>query len=184
MAEGQDREGRPVRVQTTHGALEGTLRVMPRVRTLDEVNLSGQRFLHVDVEPGSISTAAFEPGPLDIQKDSILFLTETSDCRATGDLRVERSHFVRTAVRLKIGDFDIRGFLHIRGLRDPVMWFGQVRHPFIALTAASVVGPETEFATAFIAINLRHVVAAQSLTIAEEDDETIERVETTAVSGD
>jgi hypothetical protein len=69
---------------------------------------------------------------------------------------------------LRIAEFDIQGFLHLRGVRDPLVWLNQSRQPFLALTAASVIGPGVEFAVSFIAINPRHMLAAQCLRIGAE----------------
>jgi hypothetical protein len=161
-------EERPVRVQTTHGAVEGMLRVPRKVRTLDELNLPAQRFLRVRIADSTLASSCFEAGSLDIHKESILFLTDSAGPQVAGDRRVERLHFLRTAVRLKVGDFEIQGFLHVRGVRDPITWLAHARQPFLALTAASVVGPGTELALPFLAVSPRHVVVAQGVEVAED----------------
>jgi len=158
-----EKEGRVVRVQTVHGAIEGELSISPSIRTLDELNLATQKFLRIDAPAVTLPGCSFDDGLLGINKDSVLFVVETSHCHPTTDQRVERSHFVRTPIRLRVGEFDIQGFLHIRGLRDPLTWLSQSRQPFLALTAASVVGPDVDLATSFIAVSPRHVLAAQGL---------------------
>ena len=111
------REERDVRVQTVHGAIHGALRVSPKIRTLDELNLVSHKFLRIEHADMEIRSEGFDAGPIGINKDAILFVTEISDCRLTTDDRVERSHFVRTPIRIRLGEFDIQGFLHIRGMR-------------------------------------------------------------------
>ncbi len=160
----EERELRRVRVQTSHGAIDGDLAINPRVRTLDELNAASCKFFTIRASEVTLPGASFEAGPLGLNKESILFVTELSERTRTSDQRVERSHFVRSAVRLRVGEFDIQGYLHVRGLRDPLVWLNHSRQPFVALTSASVIGPSAEFATAFLAVNPRHVLAAQDLS--------------------
>lgn len=162
-----EREQRSVRVQTVHGAINGVVAIGAKVRTLDELNVPTHKFLIVDAPEICLPGCCFDGGAVGINKDSVLFVTEQRDCHLTTDHRVERSHFVRMPIRLRLGQFDIQGFLHIRGLRDPLIWFSQTRQLFLALTAASVVGPDSEFATAFIAVNPRHVLAIQGMRAEE-----------------
>ncbi len=162
-----EREQRSVRVQTIHGAIQGVVAIGAKVRTLDELNVPSHKFLIVDAPEVCLPGCCFDRGTVGINKDSVLFVTELRDCHPRTDQRVERFHFVRMPIRLRLGQFDVQGFLHIRGLRDPLIWFSQTRQLFLALTAASVVGPDAEFATAFIAVNPRHVLAIQGMGAAE-----------------
>lgn len=166
----QDKELRPVTVRTSHGTIEGDLPISPRLRTLDELNLAAHKFLTIRASEVNLPGDSFEGGLVGINKDSILFVTEIAACGPRTDHRVERSHYRRSAVRLRVGEFDIQGFLHVRGLRDPLVWLSQNRQPFVALTSASVIGPSAEFATSFIAVNPRHVLAAQDVTPGEEPE--------------
>lgn len=163
-----EREERPVRVRTAHSAFEGTISISPDIRTLDQLNIASDKFLRIHTPESCLPDCGFDVGTIGVNKEFIFFITEVKDCHPTTDQRHERSHFLRKAIRLRLGEFDIQGFLHVRGLRDPMIWFSQTRQPFVALTSASVVGPGTEFASSFVAVNPRHVLAVQAIGQVDE----------------
>ena len=47
--------------------------------------------------------------------------------------------------------------------RLPLLRFNQDTHPFIAVTSASVVGPDTRFEAPFLAIKRSHILAVQPI---------------------
>jgi hypothetical protein len=76
----------------------------------------------------------------------------------------------RTALRLCMpGGSEVRGFLHTPAMGDPIARLNQDQNAFFAMTSASLMNPENEFAAAFLAVNRAHVFAAESLL--DEDDD-------------
>jgi len=155
-------DGRPVMVQSTRGTVEGRAVVHPRIRTLDWLNHS-QRFLEIEVTSSSVPEWSFERGLVGINKDMVLFVAELSDELPTTDARVEATHYSREAVALRLGEFDIKGYLHVRGILDPLVRLSRRDGEFTALTSASVLGPDIELAASFLAVNPDHVLGAQPI---------------------
>jgi hypothetical protein len=174
MAQPPETGERGIRVHTTQGVIEGSLLVNDGVRTSDHLNLAGRSFLDVRREESSFPRS-FGPGSLAVARSCILFITETGDLNPRTDSRIEASRFSRVALRLRVGDYDVQGFLHVPVLSSPMKRLTQNRQPFVAFTAASVVGPDTEFATAFLAVNVDHLLAVQEIepadTARSEDSE-------------
>jgi hypothetical protein len=166
------REARPILVQTLHGRIKGLLHINSRLRTLDHLNLN-KKFLTIEAPEIALPGWSFEAGNLSINTDQILFVMELKDTLPTSDQRVEASHFTRTAIRVRLDDYDLQGFIHVRGVGDPVARLSQNKQPFIALTSVSVVGPESDFATSFLALNPLHILATQEILQAglSRDDE-------------
>jgi hypothetical protein len=162
----EGREMRSVLVYTLHGTVEGDLPVNSRLRTLDFLN-APHKFVTLEATKIAFPGWSFDTGPLSLNKEMILFVTELGQEPPTTDERVEAAHFLRSAVRLRLADFDVQGYMHVRGLNDPLMRLSQNRQTFLALTAASVVGKDTEFATGFLAVNPLHVLAAQMIHVDE-----------------
>jgi hypothetical protein len=154
--------GRPVLMRTLYGKLQGSLDVHPNVRTLDHLNL-GQRFLRIEATEWNADRWSLERGQVGISKDQILFLTELSDTLPAAEARIEAQQLTREAVSLSVGDCEVKGYMHVPGLLDPVMRLNQSRELFLALTAASVVGPDFEIATSFLALNPTHIAAVQTM---------------------
>jgi hypothetical protein len=160
------RERRPVLIQTLRGSVEGRLGIHPGVRTLDFLNLA-RRFVPVEADEIAVEGWCFEQGLLGINKDLILFVAELSDRLPVMDDRVEAAQFEREPIGLRVGDCDVRGYLHVRGVHDPVMRLNQCRQLFVAMTSASVIGPSFELAASFLAVNAAHVLAVQALRSGE-----------------
>lgn len=162
------RQRRPVLIHTLRGSVEGNLQVNPDVRTLDLINIP-HRFVLVETTEVAVADWSFEQGRLAINKDLIVFITELSDEVVTSDQRAEAAHYAREGISLRVADCDVRGYMHVRGVNDPLVWLSLVRQPFMALTSASVVGPDFELATSFIAVNRAHILAVQTLVLNEAD---------------
>ncbi len=152
---------RMVRIEILQGSLEGLLLISELLRTLDELNMAPKAFLTVHSPVLDGTGWSFPGGPLSVNKSHILFLAEMSS--PDGGKTAKFVDFTRAAVRLRIGVFDVEGFVHVPPHGDPLLRFNQDTHPFIALTSASVVGPDTEFAWPFLAVKTSQVLAAQPL---------------------
>ena len=152
---------RQVRVYTTEGLIEGHLKVSAMLRTLDDLNITTKQFVTIhdaDVEAGTLN---FRPGTLSVNRDNVLFVVEQTPPqrrRATPSFG-----FTRAGTRLRIGSFDVEGFVHVPPGGTPMSRINQDNHPFMALTSGSVSRGEEQFAVPFLAINRRHVLAAQEL---------------------
>ena len=155
-------DGRPVMIQTTRGVVEGRAVAHPGIRTLDWLNHS-QRFLEVVVTSSSVTDWSFDRGLVGINKAMVLFVAELSDALPTSDARVEAGHYSREAVAMRLGEFDVKGYLHVRGILDPLVRLSRRDGQFTALTSASVLGLDVELAASFLAVNPDHVLGAQPI---------------------
>jgi hypothetical protein len=164
MREGNvEREQRPVLIYTVRGTLEGELQVGAALRTLDRLNLSHQAFVTIE-NPGVLSGGwSMEHGALVLNTSSILFVVERSNPTRGGSVSGGSARFSRSAVRLQVGEFEALGFLHVPGNGRALARLQQDRHAFLALTSASVTGPDTAFVSSFVAVNRARVLAAQEL---------------------
>lgn len=169
---------RPVLIQTLHGPIEGGLYVHRGLRTLDWLNRE-QRFVRIYV---SETTWAFESGCMDVNKELVLFVAELADRAPMSDARAEAVHFTREAISLRVAEYDVKGFMHVRG-QDPSMVLNRHRQPFVALTSASVFGPDLELATTFLAVNPDHVLGVQTMSQIEPESSEEPEEMTTTVGG-
>ena len=174
-------ETRKVLVGTLYGTLEGNLRVSQRLRTLDFLNRSATRFLTVQDAKVVGSRWAFEGDVISVNATSVLWVAEVEAMRP-GGRRPGAPQLNRSAIRLCFPDCEVLGFLHTPAAGDPVARLNQEQNPFIALTSASMIGSDNEFAAAFLAVNRLHVFAAEVLADdeplaedAESFDEALER---------
>jgi hypothetical protein len=169
--EGQEK--RQVLIQTIHGAVEGCVTTGKQIRTLDDLNMFSRKFLRVEDAGTSSSAWSFSPGTLGINTSSILFVIERSKFKRKAGKRVEAARFNRAAVLLRVGEFDIQGFVHVPGRGDILTRLNRDKYPFIALTSASVIGPESEIAAPFLAVNRSHIMAAQEIRQDEVEPEAV-----------
>lgn len=163
------RERRQVFVQTIHGAIEGYVETGERIRTLDDLNMFSRKFLRIEDAVVSSPVWSFDRGTVGINTSSILFVIERTSFKRKGDERVEASRYNRAAVHLCVGEYEIQGFIHVPGRGDVLTRLNRDKYPFIALTSASVVGPDSELAAPFLAVNRTHIMAAQELLDEETD---------------
>jgi hypothetical protein len=157
---GGEQHQRAVRVQTVHGSLRGSLRLAAQLRTLDDLNVVAKSFVTLhDVEATEVFS--FSEGSISVNKSLILFVGEiaTRQTQAGGQF----GRFSRASIQLKVGPFDVQGFVHVPAGGVVMKRLDQSSHPFIALTSALVVGPDVEFTAPFLAVNRNQVVAAQEL---------------------
>lgn len=163
------RERRRVHVQTVHGAIEGYVETGERIRTLDDLNMFSRKFLRIEEAVVSSPVWSFERGTVGVNTSAILFVIERSGFRRKTGKRVEAARFNRAAVHLCVGEYEIQGFLHVPGRGDVLTRLNRDKYPFIALTSASVVGPDSELAAPFLAVNRTHIMAAQELLEVETE---------------
>ena len=152
---------RTVRIETLHGSVEGHVLISQLMRTLDELNMVAKAFLIVHSPVLDGTGWSFRDSELSVNKSTILFLAELSS--QDGALTQTAVDFTRAPVRLRVGAFDIEGTVHVPPHGDPLLRFNQDTHPFIALTAGSVVGTDTQFEAPFLAIKRSHVLAVQPM---------------------
>jgi hypothetical protein len=105
----------------------------------------------------------FEDAALALAMDSIYFVTELTEYVPRSGDPQEAARYMRTAVRMRLSDFLVDGFVHVPHGSNPIQRLNQVHNPFIALTVVSVMGPEEQFATSFLAANRRYVSAFQQI---------------------
>jgi len=156
-------EGRPIRVQTTFGRVGGLLACNPMLRTLDCLHLAGGDFLTISEPEGEFDGWPFGSGPLTIRKSAVLFITEQSDAAPIRTRPADPGLYHRAPVVLRLGNFVVRGFVHVPEGGTPHSRFHQDGPPFVAVTSAAVLGPNAELAVPFIAVNRLHVCAAQAM---------------------
>lgn len=157
----QEQHERGVRIQTTVGRIEGNLRIAARLRTLDDLNLVSKRLVNMHAAHPEDTSWTFDAGKLAINKASILFVQELgTPAVQTG---VSFGRFTRSPVRLRVGAFDIQGFVHVPPGGVAMKRLDQDNHPFVSLTSVLVAGPDGEFTVPFLAVNRSHIIAAQEV---------------------
>jgi len=164
----QHRNERGVRIHTTAGRIEGNLKMAASVRTLDDLNLVARRLVTVHSAHAEESNWPFDSGKLSINKASILFVQELgTPAVQTG---VSFGRFTRSAIRLRVGNYDLQGFVHVPPGGMAMKRLDQDNHPFVSLTSVLVSGPDGEFTTAFLAVNRSHIIAAQEVEHPVEEE--------------
>ena len=170
---GERQNERRIRVVTQYGTIEGVIRVPPLLRTLDELNMQARLFTVIkDPSTGNIDWG-FGLGDLAVNKRSIQFVHELSNPPQSD--RKFGGQYSRGTMRLRVGSFVIEGFLHVPPGGECLKRLNQGQHDFVALTSVSVTGPDSQFATPFLAVNRLHVLAAQALSHdVDTEDEPLE----------
>jgi hypothetical protein len=161
---------RRVRIHTLHGSVEGMIHTNSGVSTMHYLNVtaSAQEFLILHPPLACSADWMFDTGPAAVAMDSILFVVETSEfVPRPGDPR-EAAQFKRRPIRLRLADHLVDGFMHVPPGADPIHRLNQNRHPFVALTVVSVMGPHEQFASSFLAANRRYVTAVQEIAGEQE----------------
>jgi len=164
-----EEETRPIVMRTLEGEIVGTIPINPSARTLDWLNREGA-FLSIRAETLDIPDCILQPGDLAMNRPSVVFVAERDLGGPKTDKRIEASHFRRCAITVRAGDCDIHGFIHVRDKMDIVRHLSTNSGPFFAITAASIVGPDFELVTNFVAVNVSHVVAVQSVGSTQDVD--------------
>jgi hypothetical protein len=124
---------------------------------------SSQNFLQIKPPVTCTGNWRFEDAPLAVATDSILFVTELAECVPTPGDPHAAARFKRARIRLRLDEYDIDGYVHVPPGGDPIARLNQDRHTFIALTAVTVVGPDTELTAPFLAACRTEILAMQIL---------------------
>lgn len=170
MAPGTDDTAeRTIRIESLHGRIDGRLAVSPGLRTLDELNVFSRHFLVVRRPRIHSGVWSVEADRVAINKDSILFVTERSGPPPRPAAPAGAVRRARAPVRFHVDPYELRGFLHVPRGADPMSRLNQDGHAFVALTSASVVGPDSHFAVPFLAVNRFRVGMAEDLHWAGTD---------------
>lgn len=160
-------QSRRIVIGTMNGTLEGDLQISPQLRTLDYFNRNATKFVTIHKVQATGSRSRFGRAPVRLNASNILWVAEVQSMRAP-TRPLARETMNRSAVRLCFEDSEASGFLHTPAQGDPLVRLSQDGAIFIALTSASVISADTEFAAAFLAVNRQRVFAAE--TIGVEDD--------------
>ena len=126
------REERGVRITTTEGVVEGVLLMSARLRTLDDLNMVSKRFLMVQRPTSRTPSWQLGDGELAINKNSILFVEELSAPPPKGGGRF--GTFTRAAMRLKLKQYEVEGFVHMPPGGQAMKRLDQGNHAFVSLT--------------------------------------------------
>ena len=161
---------RQIKIHTVYGIIDGTLRIAEQSRTLDELNGGSEDFLTVQKPELTTATWSFDEHQLTINKASILFVQEMTPPAAVSR-QAAQGQFTRASVRLRVDQFDVVGFMHVITGGSPMKRLGQDNHTFIPLTSVSVVGSDQQFATPFLVVNRRKILAAQEVGHAKQEAE-------------
>jgi len=159
----ENREERRLRIQTTRGCLEGRIQTSPVVRTLDDLNIVARNFVTLHGARALSGDWSLEGGSVALAKPAILHVFELDEPAPQSRAVKDAARFFRSPIRLWLPDFSVRGFVHIPAGGSAMARFNQQSHAFIAVTSASVVGPETELAVPFLAVNREHIIAAEEM---------------------
>jgi hypothetical protein len=160
---------RRVRIQTIHGAIEGSLAVGEGASAMHRLNVvaATQKFLRL--EPPIVCTpdCVFRDGPLSIVIDSIVFVTEAAECVPVPKEPLAAARFRRARMILLLKDYLVEGFVHVAPGGDPIVRLNQDRHKFIALTSVLVRTADNEFSVPFMALNCSELLAIQEIEVEE-----------------
>ncbi|ANM31752.1 hypothetical protein ABI59_22620 [Acidobacteria bacterium Mor1] len=169
---------RKIRVHTRDGYIEGELATNESTSTLHYLNVTNSTRSFLPLQPPLTTSQDWflDDTSLQIAMDSVLFVVELTDYRPpSGDPSAAALYSV-SPVRVRIGNYTIDGEVHVPPQGTPVDRLNYERHPFVAITSASVLGPDAQFAAAFVAVNRAYIAGIQEIVEAE--------VDTAAVSGE
>ena len=170
--EGSD--GRTIRVHTAEGAIEGRIRTNRGVSTLHYLNVvaTSQNFLYLQPPVQSELDWLVEGGAVAVSITAVHFVVELSEFVPRPGDPQEAARFQRAAVRLQVASNQLNGFVHVVPGADPISRLNQDRHPFVALTSASVIGVRSEFASPFVAVHRAYIQAIQAVGDNAAESET------------
>ena len=160
---------RRVVVGTVNGLVEGNLR-SGSLRTLDFLN-RGMGKLVTLLDP-KVTGARWQPesASVGLCVTGILWAAEIEAMRPGANRRWVPPQN-RCGIRISLPGYELRGFLHTPAQGDPIMRLNQDQACFFALTSASVIGEDSEFAAAFVAVNKNQVFAIEPLDEALDNDD-------------
>lgn len=159
-------EERAIRIQTADGAVDGLLLTSPGSRTLDDLNVS-RRFVTLHAPANAPEDWQLGSSPLAVSKRSILFVHELAPPPPRSGSRF--GAFTRSAVHLRVGGFEIDGFVHVPPGGVPLKRLEQDGHDFVSLTSVLLCGLHAEQTLPFLAVNRCFVTTAQATTDGDSD---------------
>jgi hypothetical protein len=162
----ENRIVRPVRVFTGLVTIDGILTVGLGGRTLDELNQGARAYLTLTLPLLVTGQTPLEKGPLSINKSNIIFALEIPDLGAKIESQPMEPevHRARSVVRIRTADYTIEGYVHTWGGGDALGRLTQPGTPrFLALSPATIAGPDIDCAVSFVAVNCAHVTMAQEI---------------------
>jgi len=162
----ENRVVRPVRIFARQLTFDGLLNISLGGRTLDELNLEARSFLTLATPRVVSGSWELAEGPIAVNKASILMVLEIPDLGVSlgrTDEDPELHRFGRAAIRLRVREYAVEGYVHTGAGGSSLLRLNQTAHRFIALQSALVTGPGTDFSTSFLAINRAHVLSAQEM---------------------
>jgi len=160
---------RQVSIETERGTVEGSLFISPMLRTLDDLNMD-RAFLTLQAKDCHVSEWSLRRGELLLSKTTILTMRELGPPPDMSAGRPMGARFARASVRLQVGSFQIEGFVHVPPGGSMTARLNQAGPQFLSITSASVVGPTSQFAAPFLAVNRKHILAAQTVVEGDADD--------------
>jgi len=158
---------RHLRLVTRHGAVVGQLRTNENVSTLHYLNVAAMSRNFLVMQPPITPSKGWNisEGAIALSISTVLFAQELSEYVPVAGDPVAAAEYERCAVRLNVGDYAVEGFLHLPHGADPITRLNQDPHAFFALSSASVMGPDSQFAAAFLAVKRSEVIAVQAIEI-------------------
>lgn len=161
----ENKNVRSVRIFSDGGTYDGLLNLGILVRTLDELNSANRAFLALN-SPSMVGGELELTGhSLILSKHSVLFVVEMAAPQGElgqGLANVPRAQYQRLAVRLRVHDYLIEGYVHAPEQMDLLSRLNQASRPFIALTSVSVSGSQMRTKAPFLAVNIAHIASAQT----------------------
>lgn len=169
---------RAIRVTTAEGSVEGNLRISPKLRTLDDLNLVARRFVNLHDATSVTTNWKLGRGMLAVNKASILFVREVAPPppRPSGQF----GSYSRASVKLCLKGYEIEGFVHVPAGGVVMKRLDQGNHPFISLTDVLIVGEDEQRTAPFVAVNRNFITAAQEI----EPEETTAVASSACAEGD
>ena len=162
----ENRVVRPVRIFAEQLTFDGLLNISLGARTLDELNLGARSFLTLATPQLVAGSWELLEGPVAINKASVLLVLEIPDLGVSlerTDEEPELRRFGRAAIRLRVREYAVEGYVHTGPGGSSLTRMNQSAHPFIALQSAIVTGSGVDFSTSFLAINRAHILSAQEM---------------------
>jgi hypothetical protein len=162
----ENRVIRPVRIFAERLTVDGLLNISLGGRTLDELNIEARSFLTLATPRLVAGEWEMAEGPIAVNKASILFVVEIPDVGASlgrTDEEPELRRFGRAAIRLRVAEYSIDGYVHTGSAGSSLLRLNQTAHRFIALQSTLVTGKGNDFSASFLAINRAHVLLAQEM---------------------
>lgn len=154
---------RRLRLVTPHGHIDGALRANPAVSTLHHLNVlsASSDFVVVHAPIEADERLQLDDGDLAVAVSSIVLVQELTERRPTPGDPVAAAQFLRSPIRLRVGDYALEGFIHHPPGVDPIARVNSDRHPFFAMSSVSVIGPHLQTSAGFLAVKRSEVLLVQ-----------------------